>query len=281
MRPTFASTVVLSFLLAGCGGGSGPAATADAGPGSGPGLASDGGGSGADPGAAGISLAATPPLAVHLASENPGAGNAFLSMSVTLTNRTLSASLPTSPVSFSLELSDHLVVYAWIHGVSAVANACDGNLAVAEGGSASCALVFAVPTGATPAALHYADGFGDTASALIASVPSGPSGTLVCNTSTCDAATQDCCVPGADAGASCVPRGTCTGGTVSCESAANCGAGMVCCLAPAAPGGASGVRVSCEANECAGGYQVCATSTECVSGSCHIASGSPAGICGP
>jgi len=74
---------------------------------------------------------------------------------------------------------------------------------------------------------------------------SGATG-IDCMGSTCDPATQHCCItgmPGGGATGMCVDLGTmCMGAAVDCDGPEDCGGGEVCC----ARGSLSGITVGCE-----------------------------------
>jgi hypothetical protein len=86
----------------------------------------------------------------------------------------------------------------------------------------------------------------------------GATGSITCGEARCDSATQDCCV--SFQGASCGPRGSCTGASLSCSSAASCPDNEVCCVELQGQ-----ISAAC-APACGSGVQLCASDRECPSG---------------
>ncbi|MBK6694365.1 MAG: hypothetical protein IPG50_19485 [Myxococcales bacterium] len=111
-------------------------------------------------------------------------------------------------------------------------------------------------------------------SAISGGLPCDP-GKLSCGSSTCDTATQECCVDltGASAKPACVNKGSCANVALQCDEADDCGSGEVCCFS------ASGVTPTgslCQSGPCGlgdfsqscRGDGECAGSGSCGSGSC-------------
>ena len=123
---------------------------------------------------------------------------------------------------------------------------------VAIGGNANCGgsagHVVAMDSGATEAGLE-------------------PPGQMACGGSTCDEATQFCCVQTGGA-ESCQTTGTaCAGSRRECDKASDCPPGNVCCF----DFSAQPASASCH-SDCGGGgdtrVQACRTPSECLSGAC-------------
>jgi hypothetical protein len=97
-------------------------------------------------------------------------------------------------------------------------------------------------------------------------------GTIECMGSTCEAATEECCITGGAGGAMamCIPAGdTCTGGTATCDGPEDCGGGEVCC---ATREGLGGVSAACTTDACGGGFtsfELCHDAADC-SDSSHM-----------
>jgi hypothetical protein len=89
--------------------------------------------------------------------------------------------------------------------------------------------------------------------------------TISCGNTTCDGATQECCVGlmGGGGGATCVSQGSCAGISLACTSAANCASGDVCCISLG--GGGASCATSCSGGM-GGNYQLCSTDAECPAG---------------
>lgn len=86
-----------------------------------------------------------------------------------------------------------------------------------------------------------------------------PPGPIACGASSCDSATQTCCIQ--QGGATCIAKGaTCQGGALACSSASSCGAGEVCC---ASLGGAGGGGAACRTTCGPTGIQLCDSDAEC------------------
>lgn len=90
----------------------------------------------------------------------------------------------------------------------------------------------------------------------------GGSGKIACGmTTTCDAATQECCIT--MAGAKCITKGTmCGGATLACTDSTSCPTGDVCC--GTFGGGSAGAN--CVAAGMCMGRILCSTSAECPAG---------------
>jgi hypothetical protein len=88
-----------------------------------------------------------------------------------------------------------------------------------------------------------------------------PAPRIACGNTTCDSATQVCCVAAAGGAQTCIAKGTaCSGGQLTCSSPSSCSAGEKCCLSTLA-GLVSGS--TCKV-ECAAGEQtMCATRADC------------------
>src|SRR5580765_2494582 len=121
------------------------------------------------------------------------------------------------------------------------------------------------------AVLHAAcvnDGKGSAGTAGVGGSSGGTSGTAgaamagrtACGTTTCDSATQDCCVAG-NWEQVCGAKGSCTSGTLSCSGAASCGAGQLCCATRDQSGRPT---AACATGPCPA-FQICATAAECSS----------------
>lgn len=82
-----------------------------------------------------------------------------------------------------------------------------------------------------------------------------------CGTTTCDAATQDCCISGSWQG-TCAAKGSCTTGVLSCSGSASCSGGQICCATVATDGRPT---AACAAGPCPA-YQLCARPSECTGG---------------
>ena len=86
-------------------------------------------------------------------------------------------------------------------------------------------------------------------------------GRTACGTTTCDAATQDCCISGSWQG-TCAAKGSCTSGALSCSSSASCSGGQICCATVATDGRPT---AACAAAPCPS-FQLCARPAECTGG---------------
>lgn len=90
---------------------------------------------------------------------------------------------------------------------------------------------------------------------------------ITCGMTTCDSATQECCVTpsGGGATAKCIPRdGICSGGvTLSCSTGAACPAGQSCCLRVSMSGGDATCSSMCGGP---GAFRLCTTDAECPMG---------------
>jgi hypothetical protein len=102
---------------------------------------------------------------------------------------------------------------------------------------------------------------------------------IACGASTCDAASQQCCVmggglgggPGGPPSGMCVPTGKCAGDvTLSCSSAVSCTMGNVCCINLNADMPTSMCQASCGGGGGGGGnggrVQLCESDKECTNG---------------
>jgi hypothetical protein len=87
-------------------------------------------------------------------------------------------------------------------------------------------------------------------------VDAPPEGGILCGTTYCSSATEECCAN--ITGLQCVAKGTCTGGTLSCSSSASCGTGQVCCF-----GGLGGGSPTASCQFFCVGIILCATDAEC------------------
>ncbi len=92
---------------------------------------------------------------------------------------------------------------------------------------------------------------------------------ITCGTTTCDSATQECCLSSSGAAPKCTPKGTCTGGAaLSCSSAASCAPGQQCCLTqptPSAPP-SSTCKSACSGGGPGGEIPLCTSDAECPAG---------------
>lgn len=276
----FSAVAVAGALLACSSGGGG---TSDGGSGSGSGGTSSGSGSGASgsgsgggsgsssggTGTSGVSLsvasASSPATVGGLASPS---GSFFFVVDLTLKNAGASTPLSTSPVLFSLQTSQALVISA---APAQASGECSATLSVASGGQDACGVAFEVPTGQTPTTLVYDDQRGDKATAPVPTVVMA-SGACQTYAGWFKGASQACimCLGGAvgvfDAGsAPCQPaadtyRGTCQKCASMCDPLLGGGGGSV---SPCA------CELGCDTAQCQTIFQTyvsCMTST--CGGSC-------------
>jgi hypothetical protein len=100
---------------------------------------------------------------------------------------------------------------------------------------------------------------------------SGSKGSSIsCGMTTCDSATQECCVSASGMGVSsaCTKKGACKGAvTLSCSDGKACAAGQVCCLVLDMTGGESTCAKSCGGGGGGGGSAIlCSADSECPMG---------------
>jgi hypothetical protein len=102
-------------------------------------------------------------------------------------------------------------------------------------------------------------------------IDTGVGRTTQCGQTSCDAASQDCCL-GAGATGACATKATCTGSSLACSGTASCPAGNICCVSvvrmdAGADGGSNAtIHSQCLASCPKGETQLCAESAECPSG---------------
>ncbi|MEO6420110.1 MAG: hypothetical protein ABIP39_11910, partial [Polyangiaceae bacterium] len=117
---------------------------------------------------------------------------------------------------------------------------------------------------------------GGPAVILDASTPPTPMTGITCGMTSCDSATQECCLTvmgggGPMAGGTCTAKGACMGGlALTCSSSASCAMGDVCCVNFTQTGGTATCQPSCMGGGGGGGggggIQLCATDAECPMG---------------
>lgn len=134
--------------------------------------------------------------------------------------------------------------------------------------------------GARPDGTTIDGGSTDTSTGGDSTVTNPGDGGIACGSSTCDPATQTCCLTfsGGGGSAKCIDKGgTCSGATIDCTNAAACPVGEICCANRDPTGGFS---ATCTA-DCGGGTQLCATDAECKRPGdvCRPAFGGTAHIC--
>jgi hypothetical protein len=121
-------------------------------------------------------------------------------------------------------------------------------------------------------------GFGGRDGGGMVAPDGGPDTGLTCNGTSCDPATQDCCL--SRQGLTCADKGSCPGASLSCTSAVACTTGQICCATIASGTLQSGCATSCDED---GGMsiQLCATDAECVNGQSCVPGPLGGGTCGP
>ena len=76
--------------------------------------------------------------------------------------------------------------------------------------------------------------------------PAPASAAITCGKTSCNLATQDCCIQDASGVASCTTKGQCQGVALSCTSSANCVNGEVCCVQLDQGSQAASCQTSCD-----------------------------------
>ncbi|MGZ5967084.1 MAG: hypothetical protein ACXWP4_05410 [Polyangiales bacterium] len=94
---------------------------------------------------------------------------------------------------------------------------------------------------------------------------------IKCGTTSCNSATEECCVTGSMSGVSstCEKKGSCMGDlTLSCSDGTACAKGLVCCLTVDMSGGTSTCAKSCMSAGGPGGgsFVLCSSDAECPMG---------------
>jgi hypothetical protein len=90
-------------------------------------------------------------------------------------------------------------------------------------------------------------------------------GQTLCGQTTCNAATQVCCVTGQ--GSSCTAVNACNGNPIVCSAASSCGAGDVCCaMLGGRRDGGMGITTSCKPSCGFGSVELCSSSADCMNG---------------
>jgi hypothetical protein len=140
----------------------------------------------------------------------------------------------------------------------------------------SAVLVIAMGCGGSTAAIQGGDDGGGASDAPVSTdSPSGNNeagpggGSIQCGqATTCDPATQECCVSFGGGGDQCIAKGgNCQGVALSCTSASSCPSGDVCCASLQGrlrDGGT--LATSCDPQCTQGEVQLCATTAECPQG---------------
>lgn len=92
-----------------------------------------------------------------------------------------------------------------------------------------------------------------------------PEPPIACGMTSCDPASQECCIRRAPGGTSqsCVPRGSCERGVALSCSASSCASGQVCCLRVRMDGAAATCTPMCSGR---GAFRLCTSDAECPMG---------------
>jgi len=94
-------------------------------------------------------------------------------------------------------------------------------------------------------------------------------GKIYCGATTCDQATQECCVDVTTGAATCTNIGSCSNAPMACDEARDCAAGEVCCFSAS---GTTPTGAQCTPGSCSGlgeFAQSCRSDDECsISGEC-------------